>query len=267
MPTNHINDVFTVWVKTTPTDLILSCWNSWIENGYNVTIYVDDAYGTDWKLSGKLHAKIQVKHLRSLGFVSFDYTEGKLLHLIDLWRFIILKKLGGTWLDSDVYLIARIPHNPIIISSEHSLKAGAFKSKLSKKPNIGCLRFPPNHPFVNAVVEKITPTTKEDTEDGINQTSKMLKFIKLLKTKKWSKINKYVVDPQMFCPIPWCFAKEIYMSDKSNSFKTKYGLEFDYTDETTAGIHLWNNLATNKHKINFLEKSWNKNSLFAMISH
>lgn len=264
MPTTNDNQIFTIWINKNPPDLILRCWNSWIENGYNVLIYVDDAYGKNWKLPPKLLAKIQVKHLRSLGIKSFDYSKGKLLHLIDLWRFMILKDLGGTWLDSDVFLIGRLPHNPIIISSEHTLKAGAFKSKIDRKANIGCLRFPPRHPFTLAVVEKMLPETKEDLNDGINMTSKMLKFIKLLKTRKWSYMNKYIVEPQMFCPIPWCFAKEIYMADKSKDFKPKYGLEFDYTDETTAGIHMWNNLAHNKHKIDFTKI--NKESLFAMIS-
>ncbi len=259
------NQVFTIWVKNEPSHLIKTCWNSWIDNGYQVLIYVDDSYQNTWKLSPRFLSKVKVKHLRSLGIEPFIKEEDKLLHKIDLWRFIILNKHGGTWLDSDLYLINRLPHDPIIISSEHNLKKGAFKSTVAKKPNIGCLRFTPNHPFTKAVVDKMLIETKEDLKDGVNETSKMLKFCKMLKTRKWNAVNKFVVEPQVFCPIPWCFAKEIYMSDKCTEFKTKYGLEYDYTDHTTVAIHLWNNIRTNKYKID-LNKT-HKESLYNLIKN
>tara|TARA_R100000654_G_scaffold12996_2_gene28277 strand:- start:10265 stop:11059 length:795 start_codon:yes stop_codon:yes gene_type:complete len=264
MPIINHNEVFTIWVKNPPSHLVLRCWNSWIENGYTVSVYVDDSFGKDWKLPDKMNGKVLVKHLRCLGIESLLKDEDKLLHKIDLWRFIILNKYGGTWLDSDLYLISRLPHNKIIISSEHTLKKGAYKSSDNKKPNIGCLRFTPNHPFTKAVVEKMKDTTKEDINDNVNQTSKMLKFCKMLKTKKWKDMNRFIVEPQVFCPIPWTFAKEIYMNDKDSEFKTKYGLEYDYTDETTCGIHLWNNIRSNKYKID-LDKC-NENSLWNMIN-
>ena len=261
----NANQVFTIWINKNPPDLILNCWKSWIEKGYHVTIWTDASYGKMWKLPSKLCSRVSVRHLSSLGIESFDIKKGNLLHFIDLWRFIILNKLGGTWIDSDVYLISRLPTDKIIISSEFTLKAGAFKSKIDKKPNIGCLKFPPGHPFTKAVVEKMTPTTKEDINDNINQTSKMNKFIKMLKTKKWSYMNQYVVEPSMFCPISWCFAKELYLSDKDEDFKPKYGLECDYTDENTVGIHMWHNLATNKFKIDF--NNVHENSLYALIKN
>ena len=263
MPSVNENEVFTIWVNGSPSNLVLNCWKSWVLLGYKVVIYVDDAFGKTWKLPPQLCSRISIKHLRSLAIVSFDYNEGKLLHFIDLSRFIILSKYGGTFLDSDMFLIKRLPTDKIIISSEHTLKSGAFKSKVDRKPNIGCLRFCPGHPFTKAVVEKMTPTTKEDLNDNINQTSKMLKFIKMLKTKKWSYLNEYVVEPQMFCPIPWCFAKELYMSDKFTDFKPKYGLEFNYTDDNTCGIHMWNNFKTNKFKIQ--EKDIHKDSLYSLL--
>ena len=221
MPSVNENEVFTIWVNGSPSNLVLNCWKSWVLLGYKVVIYVNDAFGK------------------------------------------IINKYGGTFLDSDMFLLKRLPNDKIIISSEHTLKSGAFKSKVDRKPNIGCLRFCPGHPFTKAVVEKMTPTTKEDLNDNINQTSKMLKFIKMLKTKKWSYLNEYVVEPQMFCPIPWCFAKELYMSDKFTDFKPKYGLEFNYTDDNTCGIHMWNNFKTNKFKIQ--EKDIHKDSLYSLL--
>ena len=122
MPTINNNSVFTIWVQNEPNSIVLNCWKSWIDCHYDVTIYVDDAYNRIWKLPSLLHGKVKVKHLRSVGIIPFINEEDKLLHLIDQWRFILLRKLGGTWLDSDLYLISRLPNDPIIISSEHTLK-------------------------------------------------------------------------------------------------------------------------------------------------
>jgi hypothetical protein len=169
----------------------------------------------------------------------------------DLWRFMMLKKFGGTWLDSDMFLLKRLPHDKIIISSEHTLQSGAFKSHSHLKPNIGVLRFPPNNPFVKAVVKKLTPTTKEDEKSAktINQTSKMLKFINMLKTKKWNFMNEFVAEPEVYCAVPWFFCKELFNSNIVEVVNDKYGVAFNNISDETIGIHLWENLAKNKFNI------------------
>jgi len=164
---------------------------------------------------------------------------------------MMLEKYGGTWLDSDMFLVKRLPHDKIIISSEHSLQSGAFKSKSNLKPNIGVLRFPPNNPFVKAVVKKLMPTTKEDEKSAksVNQTSKMLKFINMLKTKKWSHMNEYVAEPEVYCPVPWFFAKELFNTDLLEVVNDKYNVAFNNISDQTRAIHLWENIARNKYNI------------------
>ena len=245
----NANSVFTLWMANSPSDLHIKCWGSWIRFGYSVTIYVDDSYGNTWQLDSTLRSKISIKHLRSLNLQSCLNNDEKLLHKIDYLRFVILNKFGGTWLDADMLLIKRLPTNPIIISSENTLQSGFKKSKELFKPNIGCLRFPPGHPFTKAVVEKMQPTTSEDENDNINMTSKMLKFIKMIKLKKWSHMNEYVMKPEVFCPVPWCWAKELYTKPLIEVTGEKYGLSSNYIDESTVAVHLWNNFKKNKFKI------------------
>ena len=260
--TNH---VFSLWVKNEPTNLNYKCWQSWINQGYQVSLYGEKSL----QLPPKLSSKIDIILLNTLPpyFSSFFNIDGDFsLQKTDLWRFMMLEKYGGTWLDSDMFLVKRLPHDKIIISSEHSLQSGAFKSKSNLKPNIGVLRFPPNNPFVKAVVKKLMPTTKEDEDSAksVNQTSKMLKFIKMLKTKKWEHMNQYVAQPEIYCPCPWFFCKELFMNDILEDVNNKYGVAFNNISDETRAIHLWENLAKNKYNIDLnLQKD---NTMYATLA-
>lgn len=252
------NDVFGLWVVNEPSILQLKCWNSWIRLGYNLTLFVDDPK----HIPSSIASKIKIVSIHAV-LPSFTFKGDNLLQQTDLWRFMYLEKYGGTWLDSDLYLCKRIPHADIIISSEHTLQAGGRKSKSHKRANIGLLRFPPNHRFIKAVVAKLTPKTKEDENTNSHDTSKMMKFIKLLNTKKWLHMKEYVAEPEAYCPVPYSFAKELYTHDKDLPIKTKYGLELNYMNEETIGLHLWANICRNK-KID-LDKI-HPNSLFLVAT-
>jgi len=237
------NEIFALWIKNPPSSLQIRCWSSWVNLGYKVSLYTDD-FGILSQIPKKLSQKISILSVSSLPFFSID-TEN-LLQFTDVWRFIFLLNYGGTWLDSDVFLKRRLPHNDIIISSERTFQAGGRKCKDLSRPNIGVLRFPPRHPFVLAVVDKIRPLTKEDLNDSKNSTSKMIKYQKLLKTKKWLHINEYVLEPDAFCPVDAPFAKELYMVCMDAEVKTKYGLNLQKDFTNSYGVHLWANLVRNK---------------------
>ena len=263
MPNLNPNHIFTIWISENPPDnLNFRCWNSWLDLGYEVTIFVDEFYGKIWSLPSNLHGSKLIRNLSQIMDKSlFLINEGdKILHKVDFLRFYILHKFGGTWVDSDMLLIKRLPTNPIIISSENTLQSGFKKSKELYKANIGCLRFQPGHEFTKAVVEKMAIETKEDLNDGLSSTSKMLKFIKMLKLKKWAYMNQYVAEPQIYCPVPFPFAKELYTKHLLDVAGSKYGLEFNYIDETTVGVHLWANFKKNKYKIE--EKDIQPESLY-----
>ena len=243
------NEIFALWIKNPPTSLQINCWKSWVNLGYKVTLYTDD-FGILAQIPKKLSQKISIIDLKTLPSYFLNIDTENLLQFTDLWRFIFLLNYGGTWLYSDVFLLKRLPHNDIIISSERTFQAGGRKCKDLFRPNIGVLRFPPNNLFVKAVLEKIKPLTKEDINDSSNSTSKMIKFQKLLKSKKWCEYNKFVMEPDAFCPISAPHFKEIYTKDVNSEIPTKYGLEWNTNFENTFGIHLWANL-TRLKKIDF----------------
>ena len=250
------NRVFSLWVKNPPSLMNWLTWKSWIDCGYQVELFVDDiSLMKEVPKSILQRLKLSpIPYFASSSLSAFTIDKDNLLQFADLWRFIYLYNRGGTWLDSDLMLRKRLPQDDIIISSEHTLKAGGRKSKADFTPNIGVLRFPPLNPFVKAVVEAMSPTTASDLNHNVNNTSKMKKFINEIKKKKWSHIFEKVVEPHIFCPVPYPFAKEIFTSHNRNS-KIKYGLNFNYTSESTIGLHLWENLVLNKYKVDISYES------------
>lgn len=245
------NSVFGLWIKNSPNCLNLESWKSWIRLGYQVTLYTDDPS----LIPNEIRSRVIIKNPSHVCFwndltACFSLTESNLLQFTDLWRFMYLYHYGGTWLDSDLYLVKRLSNENIIISSEHTLQAGGRKSKDLYRPNIGVLRFPPHNPFLKEVIDTCMPTTSEDENPSKHDTSKMLKYIKVLKKKKWASIRESVVAPEIFCPVPYPFAKELFLKHRENA-NIKYGLKFNYANLTTCGFHLWHNIATNQKKIDF----------------
>ena len=239
------NELFSLWIINEPTIINFKCWDSWIRLGYQVNLYVDKPQN----IPQKYHSKMNIKLVNTV-FNDFEFNTERLLQSTDVWRFKYILKYGGTWIDSDMYLFKRLPHDDIIISSEHTLKSGAFKSKGDLKPNIGVLRFPPNNVFVKAVVNCIELTTVHDINDKKNYTSKMLKYIKLIKSKKWNHYVDLVSEPHIFCPIPWLWAKELFWTKTTAKAldKQKYALNFSYKNDETIGVHLWENIAKQKQE-------------------
>jgi len=259
------NEIFTLWIKNAPTCLQFLCWNSWINLGYRVVLYTDDLTLFS-QMPLNLKRKIYIKLLKTLenALPSFDFVINKenLLQFTDVWRFIYLFYKGGTWLDSDIFLFKRLPDSPIIISSERTYQSGGRKCKDLYRPNIGVLRFPPHHPFLKAVINKIKPITKEDENPTKNCTSKMIKFQKLLKLKKWSNIYELISNPNDYCPIDAPFAVNIYYSDCESVINEKYGLKWNNDLSNSYGCHLWANICRLKN-IDF-EKT-HENSLFKKL--
>ena len=253
------NAIFTLWVKNKPTGLNYQTWKSWTDCGYRVEVYTDDPSLFE-EVPLKILQKLEVKLLPCFSSFQVSIDKENVLQFADLWRFIFLYERGGTWLDSDMMLKKRLPHDDIIISSEHTLRSGGRKSKFDRTPNIGVLRFPPLNPFIKECVRAMLPTTKDDMNSNVNNTSKMKKFIKEIRKPKWSHIYEKVAEPQVFCPVPYPFAKELYTGHYQNA-RVKYGLNFNYEDNSTIGLHLWENLLLNKYKVN-LDEDIHEQSIF-----
>lgn len=237
--------VQTLWIGDTLNELCELAIKSWLANGYHITLY-SDTWSEDDLLQNK-----RIEQRDAIDIMDFDEISD-ILPFSDLWRFKLLYKKGGIWLDADMILLDQIPNDKILISSEYTMASGAYKSQLPYICNIGVLRFPRHDKILKRIIDKI-----ESNNKTAEFCDNMKIFRKIIKNTTHS---KFVKDPHMFCGVNWWNVKEMY-------YDTKYTIKFavkplsnDVILQNSIGIHLWNNFTYNKHFIDFTKIE--KHSLF-----
>lgn len=245
-------DLFTIWLGNT-NPICRLCILSWIKLGYKPTIYVNLKEIDEFFLN--LEDKINlVDYTTILDKEPYEV----LLHFTDYFRYIRLYKMGGTWLDADMFLIRQLPEEHIIISSERTQQKGAYKSHKIEIANIGVLRFPANDPLIYSVIKKI--------DNSKAKTSKLQKNMFYFQKTLYNDFPEYIenISPAWhYCPANYNNVKCIYYS---NLFNPKYGQIVNQPDwilEHSYCCHLWENLSIHKHNIDF-EKIKN-DSLFMKL--
>ena len=237
------SEVNTLWIGDNLNPLSRLSIQSWIDNGYKVNIWTYDPLNEDVVK----HDRVELCDAQQIWRLNpGDWEKKDILPFSDLWRYKLLYIKGGIWLDADMVLVENLPEYEYIISSEHTMASGAFKSKKPFVANIGVLRFPKEDQFLDSIIKKIYKKKKES-----KFVDNMRIFQKEIKNNYG--YDSYVVKPELFCPLPWWLCKEMYMKD---SYPTKYGVEIPsilqiLRNPHTIGIHLWNNFCISKHKIDF----------------
>ena len=226
---------------------------SWLHLDYCVELYIDTLnlpkYMNKYRKTGQLVFK-SIKEI-----MPYDVGE-EILPYSDLFRYKLLHKYGGVWLDADMVLLKRLPKDDIIISSEHTMQSGSFKSHLTYIHNIGVLRFPKGDQLLENLIFKI-----ENTFKPAEFCDNMKVFRKMVKKNYY--YFDMVSNPEMYCPLPWWNCKDMYYEDH---YKIKYDVKNQTNDEmlkNACGIHMWNNITTNKHKIDF--NKIHPNSLYVRL--
>jgi hypothetical protein len=182
----------------------------------------------------------------------------------DIWRYKLLYKKGGIWVDMDMVCVSNmidIIDTPFIFSSERTIQKGAYKLEAEYVANIGFLKAPIGSAFYKQLIEKCESIqVKGKNKDKIRYMRVLRDMI-----KKWG-YETYVWQPKYFCPVDWWYAKDLFYSNPSN-FKEKYGVPWNqhqFLDCIT--IHLWRNLATHKYRLD-LNGSYPNESLYTLLSN
>jgi len=233
--------VNTLWIGDSLNELSRLAIKSWINLGYKVHLWIYDPVN-DPLLENE---NIQLKDANEIHRLNVgDCVKQDILPFSDLWRYKLLYNRGGIWLDADMVLLQRINNDDIIISSEYTMRSGAYKSHRESVANIGVLKFNKNNLFLKELIDKIY-----DSKRKAELCDNMRLFQKQIKNS--GEYDNYVVAPRIYCPIPWWQCREQYYN---KDYKMKYAVETptnDYIISSAYGIHLWNNFTYNKHKIDF----------------
>lgn len=240
------NVVFTLWVEG-PLDFFSKlCIKSWCRLGYEVHLYKYADFEADADELPYIDVFDAKDIIKKPNLTSYQ-------EIADYFRFYKLLKQGGTWLDSDMILLKRLPTEDIIISSEHCKLLGSFSPKgRDFTPNIGVLRLTRSHPVVIKTLVAINRMIKKGYTTNTNNNSLMKKFQKVV----LSEYRFLVSPPDWFCPISWAYVNELYTeedlwerTDSGSSPHLKFGInqrQIKPILNASYGIHLWRNLYLTK---------------------
>tara|TARA_R110000765_G_scaffold181987_2_gene287971 strand:+ start:304 stop:1836 length:1533 start_codon:yes stop_codon:yes gene_type:complete len=231
-----------LWIQYTLDEHSNICIQSWLNLNYTVNLYTYSSLKV-FKNNNNicLNSKINVIDAN----IILKKTESDFLPLSDMFRFHLLNKSSKClWIDTDMFLLKRLPKTNFV-SSEHSNQTGAFKTKdRTKTPNIGIIS------QISGNLLNWTNIIKKCEKNNTKQNSNNNNFMKIYQKEMMTKPN-LVAEPELYCPISWCYAKEIYT--KKDVIGTKYGIDqhnIDWILDNSFSIHLWRNLfRTKKYEI------------------
>lgn len=238
--------VFSLWIGRT-NKLIESCIQSWIDCGYKVDFYC--TFENDFR-----HLDVNLHHFT----IPVEDRELSLQHVADKFRYNYLYKNGGTWLDTDIFLLKPLPTWEILINSELTNQSGAFKSSKIFIPNISILRTPKEDKLIEDIIVSIN---KIKIKSGKNNNDYQKLLQKKILTNNFKHYNDFILPPNIGNPIHWSYTKELYTLP-INKWKKKYDVSIQEDYSETVAVHLWNNIA-NRKGINFNNPI--ENSFYAFL--
>tara|TARA_R100001086_G_scaffold163583_1_gene88240 strand:- start:398 stop:1894 length:1497 start_codon:yes stop_codon:yes gene_type:complete len=243
--------VNTLWVGEKLNELSRLSIKSWLNQGYKVNLWCYDTINDLMLDNDNIFLKDANDIIKSKNNLGLD-----ILPFSDYWRFKLLYKYGGIWLDADMVLLDNLPDYDIIISAEHTMQSRAYASHREQIANIGCLKFPKDDELLKDVIDKIdSKKNKSVFCDNMRVFQKCI--------KESGGYDSWVCDKDLFCAIPWFQSKEMYYDSE---YKEKYAVvnrDNDWVIHNAIGIHMWNNKTYSKNKIDF--ENLHKESLYSLL--
>jgi len=235
-----------LWIQEELDDISIVCINSWLKLGYNINLYTYSfAFRNEW-INTKYDNNVIILDANTV--IPYKINESDNYPFVsDLFRFTLFNinkksndKKRIIWLDTDQFLLRKVPEFNFV-SSQHTLKKGAFAHKKATKiPAIFGLAFNGEEKVDwDYIIDK-------GNKKATTYQSGYLKWFEkeLLK-------EDVLLEPEVFAPIHWGWAKQIYTCHVL-PIVMKYGLEPPvflelYKNKSIVGIHLWRAML-NKNK-------------------
>jgi hypothetical protein len=243
-----------LWVGDKLGDLEINCIKSHLRVGHIFILYT--YYHVDSVPNGVI-----IKDGREILEESY-LNKGKefgYYPFADIFRFFLMYKKGGFWVDLDMYANrhwGKLQQLEFIFASERTIQKGAYRNRTKDKvATISVLKAPAKSSFYSELVRYIiSPKYKISRRDSCMKTIR--EYIDIYS------MNNYIVDFYLFCPVDWWNAKELFMDDE---FKEKYGvLPMEKKDvlNKSFGIHFWRHIIMNKHAKLCLTNNFGKKSIY-----
>lgn len=235
------NVLFSIWIKNPPSENIIDCIQSWLDVGYIVFLFTEQ----NLQLSFKSHENLYLLDIDEFDIAPQYLKEFPQIYS-DYFRYNFLKVFGGTYIDSDIFLLKRLPDDDILINTEYTNQSGAFKSNDIMRPTNNLMRFPKNDPLMNALVKLIN--SKEIKSNNKNNTVLLIPYIQLLK-KKYIDYKQYYLQPEVLSPYSFSTIKHLGLNDGVVSKFNVPVANISDVVKNSIGIHLYNNLHSSRNDL------------------
>jgi hypothetical protein len=242
----------TFWTGNPIGRLERAALQSYVNQGYTVHVYT---YLPLEPFRNNLPSKTHIKVYDARTILSedkiFKYTAREkasktknaysFLPFSDLFRFTMLHKKGGTWMDLDIFLLKPIPasvwNKEYVFSSERTIQKGAYKQSIPEIIDMGFIKVPyPSSPLTTWILEHVPETL--DLKSPFDFMNLFRKGIEA------NNLQKYTLPAKAFLPLNWWDVKESFQEDSSKQnecYPSKYGVkEFcvkELSQKDVYGIH------------------------------
>ena len=145
----------------------------------------------------------------------------------DLFRFTMLHKKGGAWVDLDIFMTRPIPakilQRPYVFSSERTIQKGAYKLAEPEIVDMGFIKVSgPRSPLMTWILDTIAAKGLMDLKTPFDYMNIYRKGIAALG------LERYVLPANAFLPLNWWDVKDAFGAGAGQSgvcYKGKYGVE------------------------------------------
>jgi len=225
---SYVNQGYTVHVYTY---LPLQAFRNNLPSKTHIKVYDARTILPEDKIFKYLAREKATKGMNAYTFLPFS----------DLFRFNMLHKKGGTWMDLDVFLLKPIPtsvwNKEYVFSSERTIQKGAYKQSMPEIIDMGFIKVPhPNSPLTSWILEHVPETL--DLKSPFDFMNLFRKAIEA------NNLQKYTLPAKAFLPLNWWDVKESFQEDSSSQktcYPSKYGVkEFcvkELSEKDVYGIH------------------------------
>jgi hypothetical protein len=144
----------------------------------------------------------------------------------DLFRFTMLQKKGGAWIDLDIFLVrpiaAKVLNRPYALGGERTIQKGAYKKAEPEVPTVSFIKVPgPNSELMNWILERLpTGGRLVDIKSPFDYMNLFRKGIEALG------LEKYVLPAYAFLSLNWWDVKDSFAAGAGlagTCYKGKYG--------------------------------------------
>jgi len=149
----------------------------------------------------------------------------RFLPFSDLFRFTMLKKMGGAWIDLDIFLTRRLPfaRRPYAFSSERTIQKGAYKKKETEVASVSFIKVDkPNSALMTWILDPARAPTPGEQKTPFDYMNLFRKGIEALG------LERYVLPPRAFMAMNWWDVKDAF--DEGSGlpgvcYRGKYGTQ------------------------------------------